>query len=134
MERFYPKEVDVHTLSPLALAFVGDGVYSLLVRERLLTQANRPVGELHRLAVQAVRAEAQAAAVQRLQPLLTEEEAAVFRRGRNAHSTRTGADYHQATGLESLFGYLYLSGALERVQELFAYCMDRVEETEADTP
>mgnify|MGYP000891074055 CR=1 FL=1 len=62
MERLYPKEVDVHTLSPLALAFVGDGVYSLLVRERLLTIANRPVNDLHHLAVNAVRAEAQSAA------------------------------------------------------------------------
>lgn len=124
MERFYPKEVDVHTLSPLALAFVGDGVYSLLVRERLLTQANRPVGDLHRLAVTAVRAEAQAAAMDRLLPLLTEEETAVFKRGRNAHSTRTGADYHKATGLESLFGYLYLDGRIDRVQELFALCVE----------
>lgn len=124
MERFYPKEVDVHTLSPLALAFVGDGVYSLLVRERLLTQANRPVGDLHRLAVAAVRAEAQAAALDRLLPLLTEEETAVYKRGRNAHSTRTGADYHKATGLESLFGYLYLDGRIDRVQELFALCVE----------
>lgn len=124
MERFYPKEVDVHTLSPLALAFVGDGVYSLLVRERLLTQANRPVGDLHRLAVTAVRAEAQAAAMERLLPQLTEEELAVFKRGRNAHSTRTGADYHKATGLESLFGYLYLDGRIDRVQELFTLCVE----------
>ncbi len=126
MERFYPKEVDVHTLSPLALAFVGDGVYSLLVRERLLTQANRPVGDLHRLAVTAVRAEAQAAAMERLLPQLTEEELAVFKRGRNAHSTRTGADYHKATGLESLFGYLYLDGRIDRVQELFTLCVEEV--------
>ncbi len=128
MERFYPKEVDVHTLSPLALAFVGDGVYSLLVRERLLTQANRPVGDLHRMAVSAVRAEAQAAAMERLLPLLTEEETAVFKRGRNAHSTRTGADYHKATGLESLFGYLYLDGRIDRVRELFSLCMEETDE------
>ncbi len=126
MERLYPQEVDVHTLSPLALAFVGDGVYSLLVRERLLTEANRPVGELHRLAVAAVRAEAQAAAVDRLLPLLTEQELAVYKRGRNAHSTRTGAEYHKGTGLETLFGYLYLSGELDRVRELFGYCMETV--------
>ena len=83
MERLYPKEVDVHTLSPLALAFVGDGVYSLLVRERLLTIANRPVNDLHHLAVNAVRAEAQSAAMERLLPRLTPEEEAVFKRGRN---------------------------------------------------
>lgn len=116
-------ELDVHTLSPLALAFVGDGVYSLLVRQRLLSQANRPVGDLHKMAVGAVRAEAQAQAVQRILPFLTEEETAVFKRGRNAHSTRTGAEYHQATGLESLFGYLYMTHQSERIQTLFELCM-----------
>lgn len=124
MERLYPKEVDVHTLSPLALAFVGDGVYSLLVRERLLTMANRPVNDLHHLAVNAVRAEAQSAAMERLLPRLTPEEEAVYKRGRNAHTARTGAEYHRATGLESLFGYLYLSGQLERVRELFLLCVE----------
>ena len=126
MERLYPKEVDVHTLSPLALAFVGDGVYSLLVRERLLTIANRPVNALHHLAVNAVRAEAQSAAMERLLPRLTPEEEAVYKRGRNAHTARSGAEYHRATGLESLFGYLYLSGQLERVRELFLLCMEEV--------
>lgn len=126
MERLYPKEVDVHTLSPLALAFVGDGVYSLLVRERLLTMANRPVNDLHHLAVNAVRAEAQSAAIERLLPRLTPEEEAIYKRGRNAHTARTGAEYHRATGLESLFGYLYLSGKLERVRELFLLCMGEV--------
>ena len=126
MERLYPKEVDVHTLSPLALAFVGDGVYSLLVRERLLTIANRPVNDLHHLAVNAVRAEAQSAAMERLLPRLTPEEEAVYKRGRNAHTARSGAEYHRATGLESLFGYLYLDGRTERLRELFALCMEEV--------
>lgn len=124
MERLYPQDIDLHTLSPLALAFVGDGVYSLMVRERLLSQANRPVNDLHKLAVKAVRAEAQSAAMEKLLPLLTEEEEAVFKRGRNAHTARTGADYHRATGLESLFGYLYLAGRIERVRELFALCVE----------
>lgn len=124
MERLYPEEIDIHTLSPLALAFVGDGVYSLLVRERLLCRANRPVNDLHRMAVQSVRAEAQSAAMERLLPRLDEEELAVFKRGRNAHTARSGADYHRSTGLESLFGYLYLAGRLERVRELFSLCME----------
>ena len=124
MERLYPMDVDIHTLSPLALAFVGDGVYSLMVRERLLSQANRPVNDLHRLAVAEVRAEAQAAAIKRILPLLTEQEEAVFKRGRNAHTARSGADYHNATGLEALFGYLYLSDRLDRVRELFALCVE----------
>lgn len=124
MERLYPQDIDLHTLSPLALAFVGDGVYSLMVRERLLSQANRPVNDLHKLAVKAVRAEAQSAAMEKLLPLLTEEEEAVFKRGRNAHTARSGADYHRATGFESLFGYLYLAGRIDRVRELFAICVE----------
>ena len=124
MERLYPQETDLHTLSPLALAFVGDGVYSLMVRERLLSQANRPVNDLHRLAVKQVRAEAQAAAVERLLPQLSEEEEAVYKRGRNAHTARSGADYHRSTGLEALFGYLYLSGRIDRVRELFSLCIE----------
>ena len=124
MDRLYPQDIDLHTLSPLALAFVGDGVYSLMVRERLLSQANRPVNDLHRMAVREVRAEAQAAAIDRLLPLLTEEEEAVFKRGRNAHTARSGADYHRATGLEALFGYLYLAGRVDRVQELFHLCVE----------
>lgn len=124
MERLYPQELDTHTLSPLALAFVGDGVYSLMVRERLLSEANRPVNDLHRLAVRDVRAEAQSAAMDLLLPVLSEEEEAVFKRGRNAHTARSGADYHRATGLEALFGWLYLSGRIDRVRELFALCVD----------
>ena len=124
MERLYPQDIDLHTLSPLALAFVGDGVYSLMVRERLLSEANRPVNDLHRMAVQAVRAEAQSAAIGRLLPLLSEEEEAVFKRGRNAHTARSGADYHRSTGLEALFGYLYLAGRIDRVRELFSLCME----------
>ena len=124
MERLYPQEIDLHTLSPLALAFVGDGVYSLMVRERLLSEANRPVNDLHRMAVREVRAEAQSAAIGRLLPHLSEEEEAVFKRGRNAHTARSGADYHRSTGLEALFGYLYLDGRIDRVRELFNLCME----------
>ena len=124
MERLYPKDIDLHTLSPLALAFVGDGVYSLMVRERLLCEANRPVNDLHRQSVRDVRAEAQAAAMGRIMEHLTQEEEAVFKRGRNAHTARSGADYHRATGLEALFGYLYLDGRIDRVRELFALCVE----------
>ena len=124
MERLYPKDVDVRGVSPLALAFIGDGVYEMLVRERLVCLANRPPRELHREAVKLVRAEAQAEAVERMMPLLTEKEIAVFKRGRNAHTARNSDDYHRATGLETLFGYLYLSGDIDRVRELFAIAME----------
>ena len=123
MERLYPQDVKVRTLSPLALAVVGDGVYELMVRERLVSAANRPNGELHKAAVAQVRAEAQADAVRRLLPLLTEEETAVYKRGRNAHTARNSDAYHQATGLEALFGYLYLSGEIGRIRQLFSLIM-----------
>ncbi len=119
MSRLYPEKVDPRTLSPLTLAFIGDGVFELLVRERLVCEGNRPAGALHKRSVAMVRAEAQAEAMDRLLPLLTETEAAVYRRGRNAHTSRNSEEYHKATGLEALFGYLYLQGDIRRLQGLF---------------
>ena len=111
--------------SPLTLAFIGDGVYDLLVREHLVRQANRPVGELNRQKVALVNCESQAHFAEILMPLLSEREQAVYRRGRNAAPKCTPkhgtvADYHSATGLEALFGYLHLNGEQERIVELFA--------------
>lgn len=126
--RLLGEEVAPSALSPLTLAFVGDGVYGLMVREHLACEANRPVGTLHKASVDLVRAEAQAAAVERLLPLLTEAEEAVFRRGRNAHTTRNSPAYHKATGLEALFGYLYLDGQRDRLRELFRAAMAALEE------
>ena len=128
--RLFPATVDARQISPLALAFVGDGVYDLCVREMLVSEANRPVNDLHKESVKRVRAEAQAAAAERLLPHLTEEELAVFKRGRNAHTNRTGSAYHHATGLESLFGYLYLDGRIDRVRELFRLAVVREEDAQ----
>ena len=116
-------ECDPSQLSPLTLAFVGDGVFDLFVREEIVCSAHRPVKELNKLKVERVRCEAQAELFRRLEPVLTEEEADVFRRGRNAHTSHTpknasNADYHTATGLEALFGYLYLSDRFDRIREL----------------
>mgnify|MGYP001019026556 CR=1 FL=1 len=112
-------------LSPLTLAFLGDAVFELLVRNRLVRMGSRPSLELHRLSVQEVCCNAQSKASNLLVPLLTEEETAVFRRGKNArpgHFPKNAdqKDYHNATALESLFGYLYLCGRSERLEELFA--------------
>ena len=111
--------------SPLALAFLGDSVYEVMVREMLLREANRPPQELHNAAVAHVRAAYQAAAAARIADLLTEEEADILRRGRNAHGisvprSATPAEYRKATGFECLFGYLYLCGKTERLRTLFA--------------
>ena len=110
--------------SPLTLAFIGDGVYDLLVREHLVRQGNRPVGDLNKMKVALVKCESQAKFIARLLPLLSEREEAVYRRGRNAAPKCTPkhgsvADYHNATGLEALFGYLFLNGEQERTRELF---------------
>lgn len=110
-------------LSPSVLAFVGDAVYGLYVRTAL-ADVNRPSGELHRLSVKLVNAAAQAKSFGVIEPLLEEKELAVFKRGRNFHTSSTpksatNSDYHTATGLECLFGWLYLSGKRQRADELF---------------
>lgn len=115
------KNVDL--LSPSVLCFVGDAVYGLYVRTAL-SEVNRPSGELHRLSVKLVNAVAQAEGFAVIENQLTEKELAVFKRGRNFHTSSTpkhatNAQYHTATGLEALFGYLYLSGENERAQQLF---------------
>ena len=124
MERFYNAPCDPDSLSPLTLAFVGDSVYGLFVREQLVCEASRSVKALHRESVKSVCCQAQSACMEKLLPVLTEQEQAVYRRGRNAHTSHTPknaspADYHAATGFEALFGYLYLKGEIGRLKELF---------------
>lgn len=124
MERFYDAACDPKQLSPLTLAFVGDGVFELFVRERLVCAANCPVSSLHQKSVAQVCARAQAASLQKILPVLTEEETEILKRGRNAHTNHVPknsnpADYHAATAFEALFGYLYLSGKIGRLRELF---------------
>ena len=115
----------IGALSSLALAHVGDAVYELLVRASLCAEGVPRADVLHQRTVAYVSAPAQAAAAERLLPMLTEEEEEVFRRGRNAHvrSVPKGAstgEYHTATGLEALFGWLYLSGRHDRLTVLAA--------------
>lgn len=114
---------NVNLLSPSVLAFVGDAVYGLYVRTKL-AEVNRPSGELHKLSVEYVKASAQAKAFAVIESMLSEKEMSVFKRGRNFHTSSTpksatGGEYHTATGLECLFGYLYLSGMKDRADELF---------------
>lgn len=122
--RFLTDDCNLKEISPLTLAFIGDGVFEIFVRERLVCTANRPVNELHRLTVQHVKAIAQKQAMDTLMPQLTQAEITLFKRGRNAKSNSTPknaseADYHWATGFECLWGYLYLDGQLERLRTLF---------------
>lgn len=122
----------LNEMSPLTLAFLGDGVYELFVREYLVSKGSCPVKKLHSRAVELVRCEAQAKALsESLWPLLTEEERAVAMRGRNAHvghvpKNAEVGDYHAATALEALFGYLYLKGEVDRLRELFTVILEKV--------
>lgn len=124
MNSLLDKTTDVSSLSPLTLAFLGDTVFDLLVRSELICEANRPVKDLHSTASKRVCAKAQADGIRNIMHMLSEDELAVFKRGRNAHTGAipkhaSSADYHYATGLESLFGWLYLKGETERIKQLF---------------
>ena len=125
--------VDLKNVSTSALAYLGDSVLEVCVRQHLVKSGLATSAHLNSEALKYVRASAQAEAVKRIIPILTEEEAAVFRRGRNVGHTNTPksasvSEYRMATGMEALFGYLYLSGAHERINELFreAYNTDRL--------
>lgn len=118
------KDCEPNLLSPLTLAFVGDGVYDLLVRQYLVSLGNRPVGELNSEKVRLVNCKSQAEMMNNILPELTEKETAVYKRGRNASPKSTPknastADYHCATGMEALFGYLYLNNEISRLEQLF---------------
>ena len=128
--RFIDKEINPKQLSPLNLAFIGDCVYEMLVRESLVADANRPVNDLHKESVKFVSAKAQTEAYEKIKDCLTEEETAVFKRGRNAkvgHSPKSASqgEYHIATGVEALFGYLYLTENAKRIKELFAIILEK---------
>ena len=115
---------DANALSSLALAHVGDAVYELLVRSMLAGRGPAAVQDLHRKTVAYVRAEAQAQAVKKILPLLTEEETAVYKRGRNSHvhgipAHANPGEYHSATGFEALLGWLFLQSRTERIMTLF---------------
>lgn len=114
----------INAMSSLALAHVGDGVYELLCRSWLCCAGNHTVKNLHKDTISLVKAPTQAKFAQLLLPHLTEEEMAWFRRGKNAHThaapkAATPQEYALATGLEALFGALYLAGRVERLNELF---------------
>ena len=123
------EEDQIRSISSIGLAHLGDAVYELLVRSWLCAHGGATGKGLHRAAVELVRAPAQAARAERILPMLTGEELAVFKRGRNAHvhtvpRSASRADYLRATALECLLGYLYLQGRRERINQLFAAMME----------
>lgn len=124
MENILNSHTKADGISPLTLAFVGDGVYDLLVRSYLVAKANRPVGELNREKVRLVNCKSQAEFANLILDELSDKEISVYKRGRNAAPKCTPkngsvADYHSATGLEAVFGYLHINGETSRIQQLF---------------
>lgn len=132
IEHYFGQPVqNIKTLSPLTFAFVGDGVYSLIIRTIIVENGNVPVNRLHKETTSLVQASAQAAMVQMIYDDLTPEEQAVYKRGRNTKSASSAKnasiqDYRKATGLETLIGYLYLSGETQRMVELIKLGLDRI--------
>ena len=121
----------VNAISNLGLAHVGDGVYELLCRTYLCTQGDQTVLKLHKDTVNMVKAPAQAKYMDKLLPHLTEEELAFYRRGKNAHThaapkSASPKEYQMATGLETLFGALFLLGQTDRLNELFAIILENL--------
>lgn len=115
---------EVMMYSPAALAFYGDCAWEILVRRKVLEKGNAPSAKLHKQSVEMVRASFQCRAAELISDMLTEEEADILRRGRNATGisvpkSSTPREYHMATGLEALFGYLFLTGEFERANTLF---------------
>ena len=121
---FSVKDVDIRTYSPLTLAYIGDGIFDLVIRSLVVDGGNTSANQLHHRTSQIVKAHSQAQMAEAIADELTEQEADVYRRGRNTRvggipQNATPGEYHAATGLECLFGYLYLKGEKERINQLF---------------
>ena len=134
-EQFQMEKQDIKLYSPLTLAYIGDGVYDLMIRTLVVERGNCPANKLHRRTSDIVKASSQAKMIERILPILTEEETGIYRRGRNAKSytvpkNATICEYQKATGLEALMGYLYLNGELERAVELLKMGLERGKENE----
>ena len=129
--------MDIRELSTEALAYLGDSVLEIRVREKLVRDGIGHSGELNRVSLLFVKATEQAAAMRRIIPLLTEEEALVFKRGRNMSGgnvpkSATVSEYRTATGMEVLFGYLHYAGRQDRIDELFKIAYNLIENTELE--
>lgn len=132
IRRCFPgKSVDIRTYSPLAMAYIGDAIYDLVIRTVVVERGNRPANDLHRHATQYVNAGTQARMIEALKDVLTQEEADIYRWGRNAKfytkaKNATVREYRRATGMEALMGYLYLTGHTERLLVLVREGIDRI--------
>lgn len=131
-KKFDCKEVDIRTYSPLTLAYIGDAVYDLIIRSVVVERSNKPAAKLHKTVIIYVNAKTQAKMIEALEDELSEDELAVYHRGRNAKSYTVAknasvAEYRKATGLEALFGYLYLSGEMDRLLSLINLALEKID-------
>ena len=122
-EQFNVPDVDVRTYSPLTLAYIGDGIYDLIIRSLVVAKGNTRASELHKRTSQIVKAKTQAEMIEAIMPMLSDEENDIYKRGRNAKSptmakNATMSDYRKATGFEALMGYLYVKDEVPRLVEL----------------
>ena len=120
---FSDKKLDPHAYNPLALAYIGDTVYDLFIRTKVLELGNRHVTQMHKTAVSFVNAHSQCVSIRAIEDILTEEELRVLKWGRNAKSNTVPknadvADYRMATGFETLLGFLYLSDRTDRLETI----------------
>lgn len=131
-EQFDIKEVDIKTYSPLTLAYIGDGIFDLVIRSIVVGKGNTKANQLHQYTSHIVKAASQAKMIDALEEELTEEELNIYRRGRNAKSPTMAknasmADYRKATGFEALMGYLYLSDDFPRIVALTKLGLDKAQ-------
>ena len=132
-EQFEIKDTDINTYNPLTLAFIGDSVYETIVRTMVVSKGNKSVNALAKDKNKMVNAKTQSRIAEILTEYYTEEEADIYRRGKNAktanHSKSAAySEYHRATGLEAVFGYLYLTGKLDRCLELFKTALEKLDD------
>lgn len=130
LKTFGIRQQDIRTYSPLTLAYIGDGIYELVIRSLVVGKGNTQPNLLHKSTSSMVKAKAQSEMIKALMPELTEEEEAVYKRGRNAHSftmakNASMSDYRRATGFEALMGYLYLKNECARMLELVKIGLER---------
>ncbi len=137
-EKMELSEVQITDYSPLTLAYIGDGIYEVIIRTLIIDEANRQVNKIHKAASHLVKAETQAKMIHLIMDDLTEEEQRIYKRGRNAKAVTRAknasmSDYRTATGFEALMGWLYLTGQSERMMELIKKCVTLLEETSGDS-
>ena len=137
-ELFQMEEVDIREYSPLTLAYIGDCVYDLVIKSLVISAGNKQVNKLHQETSNLVQASTQSLMMRTMQEHLTEEEHAVYKRGRNAKSVSPAknqsiTDYRRATGFEALLGYLYMKKDYKRLLDLVKIGLDSLEKNKADS-